>query len=132
MKTIFSVRLKKRRKELGMTVKDLAQACGITHGCISQYETGIRDPGYETILILSSVLNLTVDYLIGRSEYSMKDLLADDRMYKVLEGFSDLSDKSQEMLLTVFEVLEGVEQRERREADERHLRTTNRNSRSRT
>ena len=129
MKTVFSVRLKKRRKELGMTVKELGDACGLTHGCISQYENGIREPGYETILILSSVLKLTVDYLVGRSEYSMDDLLADDRMYEVLEGFSKLPVKKQEFLLTVFDVLEGKNKRERRNADEKHLRTTNRNSR---
>lgn len=132
MKSIFAVRLKKRRLELGLTVSQLADACDLTHGCISQYENDIRVPGYETLSMLSLVLQLTVDYLVGHSEYSMKDLLADNRMSDMLEGIPQLSEDKQELFFAFFEYMKGVDQRKRREADELHLRTEDRNTRSRT
>ena len=117
MKSIFSRRLIKRRKELGMTVVQLADACGLTSGCISQYENGIRVPGCEALFTLASALNLTVEYLLGRSDYSMKDLLRDDRMYEMLEGLPRLPDEKKEMIFTFFDAMVNFEQRKRREVD---------------
>lgn len=111
MKSTFSIRLKKRRHELNMTVVELADACGLSHACISQYENGIREPGYDSLLMLSSALKVTVDYLIGRTEYSMKDLFADDHMYELLQGFMTLSYDRRHMLFTLFEALKGVEEK---------------------
>lgn len=113
MKSKFSVRLKTRRRELGMTVSELGDATGLTHGCISQYETGIREPSQDSLMMLSSVLRVTVDYLIGDKEYSMKDFLSDDRMFEVLEGFLKLSEENQNMLFTFYEALEQFERRKR-------------------
>lgn len=114
MKSTFCIRLKKRRRELNMTVIELGDACGLSYGCISQYENGIREPGYDSLLVLSSALNVTVDYLIGRSEYAMKDLLEDDRMFEMLEGLMGLPEEKQNMLFTFFEALEMLEERKRR------------------
>lgn len=114
MKSLFSIRLKKRRRELNMTVIDLANACGLSNGCISQYETGVREPSVDNLLMLSSVLCVTVDYLVGRSEHSIKDLLADDRMYELLEGLQRLSEDKQNMLFTFFEALEIFEKQKRK------------------
>lgn len=129
MKSKFAVRLKKRRLELGMTVKDLGNACGLTHGCISQYENDIRDPGYETLLLLSTELKVTVEYLVGRSEYSLEDFFSDDRMYDLLVGVQALSEEHQDLFFDYYEHTAILDQQKRRNADERHLRTTNRNSR---
>lgn len=111
--TIFSIRLKKRRRELNLTMTELGDACGLTHGCISQYESGFREPGYDTLLKLSSILRVTVDYLVGRSEYGMNDLLADDRMFELLGGMMHLSYDKRHMLLTFFEALKVFEKEKR-------------------
>ena len=106
MKTEFSIRLKKRRRALNLTMIELGDACGLTHGCISQYESGLREPSYDTLLNLSSILRVTVDYLVGRSEYGMDDLLSDDRMFALLEGFMYLSYDKRHMLFTFFQALQ--------------------------
>ena len=114
MKTVFSIRLKKRRRELNMTMIELGAACGLTHGCISQYESGIREPGYDTLLKLSSVLKVTADYLIGRAEYGMRDFFSDDRMFELLEGLMRLSYDKRHMFFTFFEACEVFEKRKRK------------------
>ena len=124
MKSVFSVRLKKRRLEMDMTVKQLGDACGLSHGCISQYENCIREPGYDTLMRLSSVLNLTVNYLVGKSEYSMDDLFTDERMIEMLEGLTRLPDEKKNMVFTFYDALVRFEQSRRRAADD--LRIANR------
>ena len=114
MKSNFPIRLKKRRRELNMTVIELGDACGLSHGCISQYENGIRRPDNNNLLRLSSALKVTVDYLIGRSEYGIADLLSDDQMFEVLDGFTQLSAERQNMLFTFFEALQLFEIRKRK------------------
>ena len=111
MKSLFSIRLKKLRTDLNMTVIELGRACELSHAIISQYETGGREPGFDSLLKLSAVLNVTVDYLIGRTEYSMKDLFEDDRMYELLKGIMTLSYDRRHMLFTFFEALQGVEEK---------------------
>lgn len=113
MKTLFSIRLKKRRRELNMTMIELGAACGLAHSSISQFESGFRDPGPDILLKLSSALKVTTDYLVGRSEYGMSDLLEDDRMFEVLKGFLGLSYGSRHALYQFFEACEILEERKR-------------------
>ena len=113
MNAIFAIRLKKRRRELNMTMIELGDACGLTHGSISQFESGFREPGSRVLLKLSSALKVTIDYLVGRSEYGMDDLLADDRMYEILEGFAHLSYDKQHALYSFFQSCVGLEKRKR-------------------
>lgn len=114
MQTIFSIRLKQRRREMELTMVELGNACGLTHGCISQYEAGFREPTTDTLLKFSSILKVTVDYLLGRSEYGIKDLLLDDRMYELLEGFRDLSYRNRYALYMFFEACVGKDKKAKR------------------
>lgn len=96
-----------------MTVTELGDACGLTHASISQYETGLSEPSSDALLPLSLALKVTVDYLVGRTEYGIDDLLSDDRMSELLEGFVHLSYDRRHMLHTFFEALEVFEERKR-------------------
>lgn len=60
--------LRKVRKESGMTMKDLAQRIGVSESAISQYENGKRQPGYETLIELSKIFDVSTDYLLGIEE----------------------------------------------------------------
>ncbi len=60
--------LRKIRKEYGMTMKDLADKIGVSESAISQYENGKREPGYETLIKLACLFNVSADYLLGIEE----------------------------------------------------------------
>ncbi|MBN2879882.1 MAG: helix-turn-helix transcriptional regulator [Clostridia bacterium] len=60
--------LRKVRKEHGMTMKDLAVKIGVSESAISQYENDKRQPGYETLIELCRIFNVSADYLLGIEE----------------------------------------------------------------
>lgn len=58
-------RIKKLRKEKGLTQKEMANLCEIPYSTYSNYENDNREPGIEQLEKISSVLNITLDDLIG-------------------------------------------------------------------
>lgn len=47
-------------------MKELGMEIGVAESTVSQYETGKRQPDYETLLKLSEYFGVSVDYLLGR------------------------------------------------------------------
>lgn len=64
----FGVRLRELRKERGLTQAELAKLLSIGESTISFYESGKRQPDYETLIRLADFFNVSVDYLIGRTD----------------------------------------------------------------
>ncbi len=60
--------LRSRRKECGMTMKELGKKVGVSEAAISLYESGKRQAPYETQLKLAEALDCTIDYLLRGSE----------------------------------------------------------------
>ncbi len=74
------MRLKELREELGMTQKELGRMLDIAPNTISQYETGRREPDLGTLMRMAELLNVTVDYLLGRApDESERPLVNGDR-----------------------------------------------------
>ena len=46
----------------------LATELSTTQNTISRYETGEREPGIEELIKLADYFNVSVDYLIGRTD----------------------------------------------------------------
>lgn len=61
--------IRKRRLELGLTLKDVAKALGVAEGTVSRYETGdIQNMGIDKIAKLAKVLHCSPGYLMGWEE----------------------------------------------------------------
>lgn len=45
-------------------MKELGEIIGVAESTISQYETGKREPDFETLLKLGEFFNVSVDYLL--------------------------------------------------------------------
>lgn len=58
-------RIKKSRKYLNLTKRELAQRINITELTLSRYENGERDPRVDVLGRLSKVLQVSTDYLMG-------------------------------------------------------------------
>ena len=61
-------RLKQSRKAKGYTQKNIAEVLSVTPATYSRYESGDIKPDPDTLKKLSSVLGVSVDYLIGASD----------------------------------------------------------------
>lgn len=66
----FTQRLKEARKCKNFKQKEMAELLGIKLRSYQQYEGGQRRPDYETLVALADYLDVTTDYLLGRTEES--------------------------------------------------------------
>lgn len=63
--SIFPQRLKKLRKEKGLTQKELGERLGVKQNTFTNWENGKREPNLSTILKLAEILETTTDDLLG-------------------------------------------------------------------
>ena len=64
----IKLKLKELRKAAKMSQIKLQIDTGIEQALISKYENGNRIPPTETIILLAEYFNVSVDYLLGRTE----------------------------------------------------------------
>lgn len=60
--------LKKLRKESGLTQISLQMKTGIEQALLSKFENGDRIPPTETLMALADFYNVSMDYIMGRTE----------------------------------------------------------------
>lgn len=90
----FGSRLKKLRQSHNMTQPVLAKKLQVTKSVISAYETGLRMPSYETLLMISKVFSVSTDYLLGNDTGKVKAI-----------DVSGLTDKEIEAIRTIVDSL---------------------------
>ena len=61
-------RIRDLRKQRNITMKQLGNIVGLAESTISQYETGKRQPDYETLLKLGEYFEVSVGYLLGAEQ----------------------------------------------------------------
>ena len=66
--TQFSARIKLIRKERKLTQKQMAALLSTTERNYQYYEAGTREPTLETFVEIADVLQVSTDYLVGRSD----------------------------------------------------------------
>ncbi|WP_035571563.1 helix-turn-helix domain-containing protein [Halonatronum saccharophilum] len=65
---MFKERIRKLRKENKLTQQQLADKIGVGRATIAGYETKGKEPGYDTLSKLAEIFNVSVDYLLGRTD----------------------------------------------------------------
>ena len=101
MKMKFAERLKKLRKDLGISQRELARKAGISSAMISLYEAGKKSPTIDVLMKLAVVLEVSADYLLGLTddpsprsgelpEYIQKKLEECERYKSAVEGFKKI------------------------------------------
>lgn len=51
-------------------MKKLGEAMNLGESTISQYESGNREPSFDILIRIADYFNVSIDYLLGRSESS--------------------------------------------------------------
>ena len=64
---MLSQRLKNARNKMKLTQEELAKKVNTTKGTISNYENGHSTPSNEMLVLLSDALEITTDYLLGKT-----------------------------------------------------------------
>ena len=65
----FAERVRELRMEKGLSRKELAEKLGTVHRNISYWELGQRECGFDMLIKISDVLDVSVDYLLGKTDY---------------------------------------------------------------
>lgn len=111
---MFGTILKNLRLEKNITQKDLAKHLGVSDRSVGYYETGQRTPPPDILEKIADYFNVTVDFLLGRTEernpYSEKNIeeeykdeieaLEEFRQIMIDKGF-DYEDKTYEELAEI-------------------------------
>lgn len=89
----LGLRIKKRRKELRLTQKELAERVHKVEGSIRQYENGLRTPDKTTLIAIANALSVDYHYLTGEAEYK-----SDSEYMRVMSELHDEADQIGEIL----------------------------------
>lgn len=93
----FAERILSLRKSKGLNQQQLADAIGVTKSTISRIESSTRAASIEVLYALSDYFNVSLDYLVGRS---------DDN--NIIQGSTDLLSKDEELILKNFRLLDDL------------------------
>lgn len=63
----FGAKLKSCRKDMSLSQRELGQKIGVAESTISLYESNKRFPDAETLQKISSLFNVSLDYLLGNA-----------------------------------------------------------------
>lgn len=69
MEIILGQRLKELREEAGMTQKEVAAKLGINSVTYLHYEKSQRQPSLSMLADMAKLFDISVDYLLGLSDY---------------------------------------------------------------
>lgn len=105
MKTDFDYsalgeRIRKARKQKGLTQEQLAEACNLSTAHIGHIERGTRALSLESLITISRVLNVGTDYLLLDISPSSEKRLSD-----VLDSVVFASDEKYERLYSIVRIL---------------------------
>ena len=90
----FGTNLKRLRKQKGITQQEIANEINTSRSCISNYESGNRQPDNQTIKLIADFFDVSVDYLFGRSE--VKTLIkSNSLMSDIQDVLTEMTSKKQ-------------------------------------
>lgn len=97
---MISTRLKSLREDADLSQKELAKLLGVSPSTIGMYESKKRTPDSEMLTRICDFFNITVDYLIGRSNiknpkcstYNKEEPITDEEK-NILNLYKKLNDK---------------------------------------
>lgn len=65
---ILNQRLKSLRLQNNVTQQKVADALGVTVGNVQKFEYGTAKPKLENVIKLADFFNVSLDYLVGRTD----------------------------------------------------------------
>ena len=99
---IFGARLREKRKENGLTQKQLADIIGAKHNSVSDWERGCAMPDPDTIVLICETLNVSPSYMLPPKRNEMpvnnSNALSPDAL-RLARIYDELQDEQSKKLL---------------------------------
>lgn len=103
------------RQDAGMTQQELAAKLFVATSTISNYETGQRRAHAEFICNVAAVFNVSTDYLLGRTEFSLpltivnEEYIGGKTVNMLLLQAMSLSDQRRQILCALLDDMQSAE-----------------------
>lgn len=102
---LFKERLTLLRKEKKLTQTELAAHMGVSKTIINKYEKGHASPSYEMLWKLSSYFDVSVDYLIGKSNSFNGDPVLNEQISEFQKIFDSMTDEQKEKAIKMLRIM---------------------------
>lgn len=99
----FSENLRRIRKESGYTQQDIAERLSVAQATVANYERGVRIPDVDTLVKLSKIFDVSIDYLIGVKTAPEPLPSNNVRWKRAMEQYADMSPEEQKRIDTVLD-----------------------------
>lgn len=97
---MINLRLRELRVASNITQADIAHFLKITRAAYSLYESGKRQMNYETLDLLAKYHDVSIDYLLGRSEAPIR---LEEKDKEILEHYHQLDERGKDNVISVLE-----------------------------
>ena len=99
---MLAKKIRELRNEKGISQSSLANHLGLTQQAIAKWEKGIAEPDSVTLNKLASFFNVSVDFLLGRTNVRNSNNNVDedfpDDVKVLMRSVSKLTDKQKEIV----------------------------------
>ena len=108
-------RIAELRKEKHLNQIGLAMKLNISQYMVSAYETGRHQIPNDMLILLADFFNVSVDYLIGRSDirYRADEIFKNnlsEKEIRLISAFKNLTNEKQEQAIGIIFALQNFEQ----------------------
>jgi transcriptional regulator with XRE-family HTH domain len=97
-------KIKRLRKQKGLSQKDLGLRIGVSQQVITNYERGIREPSLEVLLKISGALDVSIETLVGAKQIT-PDAQISRALQKRFEIIKKLPPEKQKAFITFVDAL---------------------------
>lgn len=107
-------RIAELRKEKGLNQVGLGLKLNVSQKMISAYESGTHQPSIDTLIQMSDLFNVSVDYILGISNIKLpaekfsKDGLTNNEI-ELLDIFKELNNEKQQKAIGILFALKNYE-----------------------
>ncbi len=102
---MFAERLKKLRTEKGKSQREVAEVLGLETSSYGKYEVSGVMPPADKLEILADYFDVSIDYLLGRTDYKNYDLPDDVITVALHRADGELNEEGKEELLKYIDYL---------------------------
>ena len=116
----FGQRLIELREEQGIFQKELAAQMNVSISTVSNYENDVHYPDVTILCKLADYFHVTIDYLLGRTDYRYDPATLNRRLskdYNVADYINTTLELSPRDISTVLEYIELLRMRQQNETD---------------
>jgi transcriptional regulator with XRE-family HTH domain len=98
---VFPARLRAARELRELTQEGLASRAGMQPSAISHFESGTRKPSFDNLRRLADALQVSTDYLLGRTK-ELSGAATSDQLHR---DFDRMSQEDRKLAEEIFDIL---------------------------